>query len=52
MLPSMTIYFIIYVIIGIILLAAPLSQILDTGADYRLRQVYKQGRPTILIYLT
>jgi hypothetical protein len=24
---------------------------LDTDADYRLRQVYKQGKTTILIYL-
>ena len=46
-----TIYFLIYVIIGIILLAAPLFKILDTDADYRLRQVYKQGKTTILIYL-
>jgi hypothetical protein len=45
------IYFLIYVIIGIILLAAPLFKILDTDADYRLRQVYKQGKTTILIYL-
>jgi hypothetical protein len=55
-LPSVTfndgiIYFLIYVIVGIIVFAAPISKILDTEADYQLRQVYKEGKPTIVVDL-
>jgi hypothetical protein len=48
------IYFFIFLIIGIIgiiLLAVPLSQILDTEADYQSRQVYKEYKPTIVVDL-
>ena len=44
-------FFLIYVIVGIIVFAAPISKILDTEADYQLRQVYKEGKPTIVVDL-
>lgn len=47
----MCLILIVYVIIGIILLAA-ISQILDTEADLQARQIYKPGKPTIIVDLT
>ena len=44
-------YFLIYLIIGIILLAAPLSQIMDTEADYQLRQVNRPENSIDLTYI-
>ena len=50
-LTTVSYFFLIYVIVGIIVFAAPISKILDTEADYQLRQVYKEEKPTIVVDL-